>query len=253
LQDRKQYPSPFPQTPLAIRMLASLFRKAKLKRYLQQARQQGLPNVCCRYLEALQAFDAKQPLGNCRFVVFDTEATGLSPKKDRILSLGAVATRGNQIHPSDSFECLLAQQQKSPKATILVHGLLQADFSGALPEKEALLQWLEYLGDAVLVAHNLWFDQQILSQALKRHFGFPLLNQGLDTFHLAQRMDKGSKHISELPGAHYTLDSLCEQYGIKVDFRHSAAGDALATAELFLSLKAKAQIRGVGKVSEILG
>ena len=211
-----------------------------------------MPPACCRYLEQNRQ-QPDLPVTEARFVVLDTEATGLNTAKDRILSIGAVAVRHPRIFLQDSFELLVAQEATGSSDTIKVHGILQADMAGAVSEAEALEQLLDYLGNSVVVAHNLWFDKSILDRALLRQFGFPLLNPSLDTINLARRLQTAGRQPEEIPGKEFTLEKLCQQYGIRMHYRHSAAGDALATAELLQILLAKAGNRGITRLKQLAG
>lgn len=167
-----------------------------------------------------------------RFVVFDTETTGLNIKKDRILSLGAVAVENNAIKIADQLECYIKQDVFNAK-TVAIHGLLKAGTHTKITESLALEHFLNYIKNAVLVAHHAAFDVAMINQALHRH-GIPKLkNTIIDTGNLYNQTLK--KDTTQL---HHSLDSLSKQFHIPQHDRHTASGDAYITALLFVKLVA---------------
>lgn len=167
-----------------------------------------------------------------RFVVFDTETTGLNPTKDRLLSIGAVSLKGNIIAVANSFEKYIAQDTYSTE-TVKIHGILKEGNLSKIEEKEAIIDFLDYIKDAVLVAHHAAFDIAIINEALKR-LGLPKLkNRHLDTGLLFKRTT-----IKKNAVKHYGLDELCAIFNIAKHDRHTASGDAYITALLFLKIMA---------------
>ena len=176
-------------------------------------------------------FNQKNPndLNTTRFVVFDTETTGLNPSKDRILSIGATAIIGNTLDVGDSFEIYL-KQDKFNADTVEIHGILKEGSITKYDEKEAIMQFLEYIRDAVLVAHHAAFDIAMINESLTR-MGLPKLkNKSLDTGTLFK---KTSLHKTE---KHYALDELSDIFKIKKHDRHTASGDAYITGIIFLKI-----------------
>jgi DNA polymerase-3 subunit epsilon len=115
---------------------------------------------------------------------------------------------------------------------------------------------LAFAGDAVLVAHQAAFDMRMLQKAIAPHRGAKVWNASVDTAQLAKRVEVGSMTPNQARGADprnaYQLDSLVERYGIDVPERHTAAGDALATALLFQRLLKKAEHRGIRTLGDLL-
>ncbi|MGH2670253.1 MAG: 3'-5' exonuclease, partial [bacterium] len=114
------------------------------------------------------------PADRVRFVVLDSETTGLDPKRDRIISLGAVAVLQEEIHLADAFEALLTVAYNS--AAVTVHGITRDEARDGLGEPEALEQFIAYLKDGVIVGHHIGHDIAVLNAACGRHFGFALRN-----------------------------------------------------------------------------
>lgn len=181
-------------------------------------------------------------------MVFDSEATGLNPKQDRIISIGAIAVSGNLLDIRDSYEIDIFQDFSRGRESIEIHGIRRTELVGAEPEPDAVLSFLEYIGEAVLVAHHAWFDTKILHYALRRHWNVPLLSPSLDTLHLAKRLSENSS----AKAGDFTLDALAKRYDIRITHRHKAAGDALVTAELLIKLLRQAEKRGIKKLGNVL-
>ena len=165
-----------------------------------------------------------------RFVVFDTETTGLHVLKDRVLSIGAISVIGNVIDVSDSFELYL-KQKKFNKETVEIHGIIKGGEIQKFEEEEALKLFLEYVNNAVLVAHHAAFDVSMINNMLKRLELPKLKNKVLDTGILFKKTS-----LHDESKQHYGLDVLCDIFKIKKHDRHTASGDAFITAILFLKI-----------------
>lgn len=166
-----------------------------------------------------------------RFVVFDTETTGLQPKTDKILSIGCVAVKNGVIDVSDCFEQYLIQSKFNTE-TVQIHGILKGGNNTKISQNEAIIQFLDYIKNAVLVAHHAAFDVAMINQALKQMHLPKLKNKVIDTGQLYKK----TKYVQEQK--HYSLDQLCNVFNITMHDRHTASGDAYLTAVLFLKLSA---------------
>lgn len=181
----------------------------------------------------LKSFKQKNPksIEETRFIVFDTETTGLDLANDRILSIGAIAINNNIIEVADSFEIYLKQDAFNAE-TVEIHGLLKDGNLKKITENEAIKQFIEFLGNAVLVAHHAAFDIEMINAALKRMKLPKLKNKTIDTGILYKKLE-GKKDN------HFNLDALCEEFNIPKHDRHTASGDAFITALLFLKIISK--------------
>ncbi|MCF6212499.1 MAG: 3'-5' exonuclease [Flavobacteriaceae bacterium] len=185
------------------------------------------------WIKYLDKFKPKSPnkISKTRFVVFDTETTGLEPATDRILSIGAIAVKNNNILVADSFEIYI-KQEKFNRDTVKIHGILKQGHLKKTTEIEALEMFLNFIGNSVLVAHHIGFDLKMINTALKRMNLGRLKNKTIDTGVLYKKLnDKENKHFS--------LDVLCDAFKIPKHDRHTAAGDAYLTAQLFLKILSK--------------
>ncbi len=172
----------------------------------------------------------EQELNTSRFVVFDTETTGLHIKEDKMLSIGAVSMTGNVIDVADSFEIYIKQESFNTQ-TVAIHGILKEGSMVKTEEKEAVVLFLQYIKDAILVAHHAAFDMAMINESLAR-LGLPKLkNKVLDTGILFKKTA-----LCKDQNKQYALDVLCEVFHIKKHDRHTAAGDAFITGLIFLKI-----------------
>lgn len=180
------------------------------------------------YLEHFsKSNSAQNPI---RYVIFDTETTGLNPGSDVMLSLGAVAVVDNHILVNESMELYLKQDKFTPE-TVPIHGILFEGNIEKIVEAEAVIRFVEFIKDAVLVGHHIEFDVAMINQALKRLGAGKLKNEKMDTDALYRKW-KGWQDDQ-----HTGLDELCKLFKIPMEDRHTALGDAFITAIVFLKLK----------------
>lgn len=106
-----------------------------------------------------------------RFVVLDTETTGFDYTTDRILCIGAIVLQNNTIPINGSFEVYI-QQEHYDQATAKIHGILKEFVIDRPTELEALQQFLDFLGDSIIIAHHTIFDITMINKALERN-GLP--------------------------------------------------------------------------------
>lgn len=190
------------------------------------------------------------PVEELRFVVFDTETTGLNPVKDKLLSIGAVEVQGNDMVVGHTFDCLVRQKKEDTQQAeaIQVHGILPGEAEADLLEEKATQDFLAFVDNAILVAHHVKFDVLVIETALKKYGGDSLKNYKLDTVDLAKRAQPLGRGTTNA----YNLDALGCQYNIPLHDRHTAAGDAYITGVLLLKLLARLRHRGVKTLRDLL-
>jgi DNA polymerase-3 subunit epsilon len=120
-----------------------------------------------------------------------------------------------------------------------------------MDEPEALERFLEYLKDGVIVGHHIGHDIATFDEAYERHWGFRLFNRALDTMNLALHFDKAGAFSGRPPIKRFTLDALCDVFGVIPHDRHTASGDAFITAQVFLRLRRLALKHGRGDLLRI--
>lgn len=187
---------------------------------------------------------------NARFAVIDTESTGFDAKRDRLVSIGAVAMMHFQILLDDSFEVIMPIAYNTSSVTI--HGITREQAETGIEEKEALLRFLDFLRDGILVGHHVKHDIALLNQALERHFGIQLPNMLVDTADLAYRLeDMGAFNDYGHKLSSGSLDHFCDYFGIQPHDRHTASGDAFLTAQIFLKLLKRAKANNLLRLGQL--
>ena len=181
-----------------------------------------------------ETWNDETPIDRVRFVVLDSETTGLDPATDRLITIGAVAVHDGDIVLEDSFEALLAVAHNTSAVT--VHGVTRDESRGGLDEPDALERFLDYLRDGVIVGHHIGHDVGTFDAGYERHWGFRLSNRSLDTMDLTLHLERGGAFSGRPPIRHFTLDALCDMFGVIPHDRHTASGDAFMTAQVFLRL-----------------
>lgn len=172
-----------------------------------------------------------------RWVVVDVETSGMDPAAHGLIAIGGVAMHADgHVIPADSLEIVYRQSQASSKDNILVHGIgVAAQLEGAEPA-HATRAFLDFVGTCPILAFHAPFDRGFLARAVKIFVNQPFDNPWLDLAELAPALD---------PKAHCkALDEWLQHYGIPVSARHSAAGDAFATALLAARLMPEARRQG---------
>jgi DNA polymerase III subunit epsilon len=165
-----------------------------------------------------------------REIVLDTETTGLDPlSRDRVVEIGAVELI-NRSPTGRTFHRYLCPERSMPADALAVHGL-SVDFLADKPLFAAVAdEFLAFVRDAPLVAHNASFDIAFLNAELKGAGKPPIvIERVIDTLVLARR-----KH----PGGNNTLDDLCSRYGVDRSRRtqHGALLDAELLAAVYVEL-----------------
>lgn len=148
--------------------------------------------------------------------------------RDRLVSIGAVAVHDRRIVIADSIELTLGHPQASTRENILLHGIGAEAQRRGLEPGQAIARFLDFAGNAPLLAFHAGFDKGFLMRAASVWLGVPIGNLWIDIAQLAKAMHPGV----DAPG----LDDWLEHFGISIDQRHNASADALATAMLFLRL-----------------
>jgi DNA polymerase-3 subunit epsilon len=188
---------------------------------------------------ALFATPRTPPLREVRFAVLDSETTGLDPRRDRLITIGAVAVIDGEIIIADSFEAMLKVAYNASSVT--VHGITRDEAREGLDEADALQSFLGWLRDSIIVGHHIKHDIDTLNAGFERNFGFHLLNQSLDTMDLTLHLERDGAFGGRPEIGDFSLDGLCRLFGVRPHDRHTAAGDAFLTAQVFLRLLALAQ------------
>lgn len=162
------------------------------------------------------------------YVIFDTETTGLSPELgDRIVEIAGVRVINGEI-TDETFSSLINPRRLISSGAARVNGITNEMLAGAPDSSEVIPKFLDFVGSDTLVAHNAEFD-------------IAFLRKEMDLLGLDRQL---SAHLCtlEMARAEFThldrhnLDALIADLGIKVENRHRALDDVIATAEVFLKM-----------------
>ncbi|MDQ3472817.1 MAG: exonuclease domain-containing protein [Acidobacteriota bacterium] len=170
------------------------------------------------------------------FVVVDLEATGAKMPPNRVIELGAYRICNGRI--VDKFLTLVNPEIPIPRFVISLTGITNEMVKAAPVFAEVAPRWLDFVSDAVLIAHNAPFDTSFLNHEISRVYpGHRMVNSHLCTVRLSRR---------DYPGLNnYRLDTVADHFSIPISHRHRAGSDALATAEVFLHLLSRFEDHGV--------
>jgi DNA polymerase-3 subunit epsilon len=183
--------------------------------------------------DLFQAGEQTRELDNRRledlsYTVFDTETTGLDPTQgDEIIQIGAARIVNGRLLRQESFEQLVDPQRAIPAEGIPIHGITPAMVAGQPVIGVVLPAFHRFASDTVLVAHNAAFDMRFL-QMKEGGAGVRFEQPVLDTLLLSA--------VASPHEASHALEAIADRFGIPVLGRHTALGDALLTAEVFLRL-----------------
>ncbi|MFW6035758.1 MAG: PolC-type DNA polymerase III [Halothermotrichaceae bacterium] len=168
----------------------------------------------------------RENLGNVSFTVFDFETTGLKNRKDEIIEIGAVKVENDEI--IDEYGTFVKPDKAIPAKITELTGISNKMIAEA-PKLEVIIDdFLEFIGDSVLTAHNAVFDYGFLKMALKKTNKKMISNPVLDTLNLSRALLPDLKN--------HKLNTLTKHLNIGLDNHHRAVDDAKATAEMLIKL-----------------
>ncbi|HEY9191109.1 MAG TPA: 3'-5' exonuclease [Sulfurovum sp.] len=167
-------------------------------------------------------------------VVFDCETTGLDPKTDDIISIGAVKIKGNRILTDEAIHIYVDQEKEIDPKSITIHQIRNCDLYGAVPLKEAIEKFLYYIGNRPLAGYYLEFDMAMVDKYIKPMYGITLPNKQVEVSSIYY-----DKKIQTIPQGNIDLrfDTILKDLGLPRLQAHDALNDAIMTALIYLKLK----------------
>ncbi|MEA2025031.1 MAG: DEDD exonuclease domain-containing protein [Actinomycetota bacterium] len=187
--------------------------------------------------------DMGAPLHEVPFCVLDLETTGATAAECEITEIGAVKFLGGE--PTGTFQTLVNPGTEIPPFITVLTGITQAMVIEAPTIDEALPAFLEFIGDAVIVGHNIRFDMSFLNAAATRLGYGKLPNRTIDTLGLSRRLVRSEVR-------NLKLSSLAAHFQAPSPPTHRALDDAKATAHVFWSLLERAGMLGVTHLDDLL-
>ncbi len=166
-------------------------------------------------------------------VVFDTETTGLNPKQDEILSIGAVLIRDNVIVTSETFEVFLKPSKAISSKSIEIHRIRPCDLDHAVEPEKGIDGFLRFIGGRTLVGYYLEFDVAMINRYIKPWLGIVLPNRQIEVSALYF-----DKKIGLIPQGNIDLrfDTILRDLQLPNMGKHNAVNDAIMTAMIYLKL-----------------
>ena len=167
------------------------------------------------------------------YIVFDTETTGLNPKKDEILSIGAVKIKDNKILTSQTFEVYLKNSKEISTKSIEIHGIRPCDLDNAKDSNTAIKEFLNFIGSRPLIGYYLEFDVSMINKYIKPMLGINLPNKVIEVSEIYF-----DKTISLIPQGNIDLrfDTILKNCVVPNMGAHNAVNDAIMTAMIYLKL-----------------
>jgi len=205
-------------------------------------------------LKALDHIGARQKARSLRYVIFDIETTGLSLQHDRVVSVAAYRVVDGRIALGDVFSSLVSPDRDIPSAAVKIHGIIPSMVDNAPSFSEVFEKFTAYLGTDILVGYHVEFDLHFLNVYMRKTHGFPVQNLVLDAQPLCRSVcfpPHLRSYACRLRG-HRDLDTAARHFGIEIQERHTALGDALATAMIFQRLLAEFEKSGPGRLKNLL-
>ncbi len=196
--------------------------------------------------QQLPSADLSQSHVSTRYVIVDVESSGLNMKKDRLISIGAVAVVDGRMSFRDAFQVVLRQDQVSTHENILIHGIGGSAQSEGIEPADALLAFLRYVGKAPLVAYHAFFDQSMIDKAMREYLG---MVPGQTWIDLAWVLPDLFPHKIN---TQVSLDSWLQLFDIENILRHNAVSDAYATAKLLQAAIARAGQKGADSPASLI-
>ncbi len=180
---------------------------------------------------------ADMPLADLVYTVFDTETTGLEPRAgDEIIQIGATRIVAGKLRRQETFEQLVDPQRSLPAAGVAIHGIQSEQLQGQPTITTVLPAFHAFAQDTVLVAHNAAFDMRFL-QLKEASTGVKFEQPVLDTLLLSAVLHPQQES--------HRLEAIAERLAVPILGRHTALGDAMVTAEVFVKMLPLLQAQGI--------
>ncbi len=174
-------------------------------------------------------------------VSLDLETTGLNPKKDEILSIGAVKIKDNRVLINESFEAFVKPKGDISSQSIKIHHIRPCDLDDALDIKDAITSLIDFIGNRKILGYYIKFDFEFINRYIKEITGIKLPNE---TIELSSYYFKRKRRASAYEFVDLKFDTILRELDIPQLYKHDALNDAVMTAMMFIKLKTIPEYRG---------
>lgn len=202
-----------------------------------------------------EGIDPQVPLEAAGYVVLDTELTGLNPRCDAIVSIGALWVDGGRILVGSAFGRVVRPRTELTGSSVVIHGITPADTRESPGIERVLPEFAAFCSGRILVGHAVAIDLAFVEAEARRHGAPPPDAAAVDTMalcrYLRRRTEERCAFREEAPDF-VDLFTLAGENGIPVSRAHDALGDAYLTAQLFLHYLAVLPEHGVRTVGDLL-
>lgn len=182
-----------------------------------------------------------EPYDGDELVSLDCETTGLDPATAEILSIGAVRVRGNRVKTSEHLDVKLEPPDTIDEESIRVHRIRGMDLADGVTPQAAMERVLDFIGNRPLLGYYIAFDVAMLDKYLEPMFGFKLPNATVD---LAQVYRSRLAGVPEGTDTDLRLETIAAKLDMPpMEGRHTALGDAISVALMYVRLKHGARVR----------
>ena len=181
---------------------------------------------------------------NDSYVIFDLETTGLyADRGDSIIEIGAVKMKNGEI--IDEFNLLVNPGRKLDSKITEITGISDDMLVGKKKEKDAVIEFIDWVGDLTLVAHNAKFDISFINRAYREYDLGELKNHLIDTLGLSRYLESNQRY--------HNLATLVKRYNIEwdEDNHHRASYDAKGTALIFYKMLKKLELNNITTLDEL--
>jgi len=168
------------------------------------------------------------------YICLDCETTGLNPRKDEILSIGAVHIKKNKVLMRKTLNIFVKPSMKITEESIKIHHIRPIDLLNGKDPSDAILELLDFIGNRPIVGYYIKFDIAMISKYTKKIIGVPLPNHQVE---VSSMYFKTKKRNSDYEFVDLKFDTILKELEIPELGKHDALNDAIMTSMIFLKLR----------------
>jgi len=174
-----------------------------------------------------------EPYEGDEIVVLDCETSCFDKKKGELLTVAAVRVKGNEIRMSDALELTIDSDVETDPDSVRIHYLRREDRLKGVTVAEAIEKLLDFIGNRPICGFYIEYDEAILNRYIKQLYNFHLPNHFIEVSEIYVKQKR--RHIPELQ-LDLTFEGLATDLKVPVIERHTAMGDVISTALMYIKL-----------------